>query len=192
MNNISLTGLLTKTPVYTNDPGQRSYCRFSLAVHRRISAEKKAQGAQTTDFIDLVCFGTDADFLVRNKRKGDALGVEGELQMRDTSVQARDTEYGSPLFYADGGPIMVNRRYYTVVVAQVEGVGIRPQHNDEERRSPETTQTAPAHTVSTAITTAIDSGTPTTTDAAVKEEVRSLFAELVDEKEALGLTAVAN
>ena len=56
-----------------------SVCNFNLAVNRRFPT----QDGQKTDFIPIVAFKHNADFLVRYLKKGRSVLVSGAIQVRN-------------------------------------------------------------------------------------------------------------
>ena len=84
MNKVILMGRLTKDPElrYSNAAEPMAFARYTLAVDRGISREKKDQGAQSTDFINCACFGRQAEFVEKYFRKGQMVSVVGNLQVR--------------------------------------------------------------------------------------------------------------
>ena len=134
MNSIVVTGNLCpnkdkgEQPILQNSKSGRPYVRFTLGVHRPLSTTAKTAGAVETDFIDCVAFNGQAEYLHNYKRKGDAIAVQGTLEVQDRTVQAVTADKGDLVKHNDGSPIMVNRRFSTVVCSSVEGVGIRPDH----------------------------------------------------------------
>lgn len=75
MNNINLTGRLTKDPELKQTPNGVNYARFTLAVSRG----KVKEGQQATDFIPCVAWQKTAEILVKYCKKGKLLGLNGRL-----------------------------------------------------------------------------------------------------------------
>ena len=73
MNSVTLTGRLTKKPERQSTRSGATVCRFSLAVDKYVSNEKKAI------YINCVAYSNKAEFLANYCDKGDKLGVEGTL-----------------------------------------------------------------------------------------------------------------
>ena len=73
MNNVILTGRLTRQPERQSTRNGATVCRFSLAV------DKYSNGEKTATFINCVAYGKTAEFLVNYCDKGDKLGVEGSV-----------------------------------------------------------------------------------------------------------------
>ena len=74
-----LVGRLTADPELRQTPNGVAVCSFSIAVDRRFSgrdAERKA------DFINIVAWRQQAEFISRYFRKGEPIGIEGSIQTR--------------------------------------------------------------------------------------------------------------
>ena len=80
MNKVILMGRLTRDPEvrYSAGDNAMAVARFSLAVDRR----RRANGGdeQTSDFINCVSFGRQAEFAEKYLRKGTKLLVTGRIQ----------------------------------------------------------------------------------------------------------------
>lgn len=78
MNKVILMGRLTRDPDIRWTQGQEQKCmaRYTLAVDRRVK-----QGAeQTADFITIITFGTQAEFIEKYVKKGTKLVISGHIQ----------------------------------------------------------------------------------------------------------------
>ena len=75
MNQISLTGRITRDLETRVTPQDVHVLDFSIAVKRRKAKEDKA------DFIDIQCWRQSADFLSQYASKGTTIGVTGELRV---------------------------------------------------------------------------------------------------------------
>jgi len=75
MNQISLTGRITRDLEVRVTSQDIHVLDFSLAVKRRKAKEDKA------DFIDIQCWRQSADFLSQYASKGTTIGVIGELRV---------------------------------------------------------------------------------------------------------------
>ena len=75
MNQISLTGRITRDLEVRVTSQDIHVLDFSLAVKRRKAKEDK------TDFIDIQCWRQSADFLSQYAGKGTTIGVIGELRV---------------------------------------------------------------------------------------------------------------
>lgn len=79
MNNCSFVGRLTSTPELKTTPSGVSVCNFSLAVERKYG---NSEGVKPVDFIDMVAWKSQAEFLCKWFDKGVRVAVTGELQTR--------------------------------------------------------------------------------------------------------------
>lgn len=75
INNIVLTGRMVKDPELQNTPAGVQLVRFTLAVQRNYSKEKK------TDFINCEAWKHTAEFITKYGAKGRMLAVQGNLQI---------------------------------------------------------------------------------------------------------------
>lgn len=101
MNSVVLLGRLTKDPElrYTSGTGN-AMCRFTLAVDRGLSKDKKAEmeqkGQPTADFIGIVAWGKTAELIANYVQKGQQLAVQGRIQT--SSFEGQD---GSRVYRTD-------------------------------------------------------------------------------------------
>ncbi|MCL2377002.1 MAG: single-stranded DNA-binding protein [Defluviitaleaceae bacterium] len=84
MNKVILMGRLTRDPEvrYSNAAEPLAIVRYTLAVDRRVSRERRDSGEQTADFINCTAFGRAAEFVERYFRKGQLVSVVGRMQVR--------------------------------------------------------------------------------------------------------------
>ena len=76
INNVTLTGRLTRDPDVRYTDSGTSIARFTLAVDRRF----KRDGEQTADFIGCVAFGRTAEFIEKYFCQGMKLELTGRIQ----------------------------------------------------------------------------------------------------------------
>ena len=119
MNTVILIGRLCADPElkYTANTGN-VMARFTVAVDRGLSKEKKAEAEQkkqpTADFINCVCWGKTAELIGRYFNKGSQIAVQGRIQTGSYEAQ-------------DG-----TRRYTTdVVVDRFEFIGSGGQNDNK-------------------------------------------------------------
>ena len=112
MNKVILVGNLTRDPEYQTTPSGVAFARFSIAVQRRFA---NSDGNREADFINLVAWRNNADFVNKYFKKGSRIGVCGSLQTR--SYEATD---GS------------KRTVTEVVVDDVEFVGPKQEEGSRE------------------------------------------------------------
>lgn len=79
LNKVILMGRLTRDPDFKATPSGTSVCNFSLAVDRDFARQGEER---QTDFINIVTFGTRADFVSRYFHKGQLVAVCGRIQTR--------------------------------------------------------------------------------------------------------------
>ena len=77
-NKVILVGNMTADPELKQSPGGLSVSSFSIAVNRRFSKDS----AQTCDFINIVAWKQQAEFVCKYFKKGQAILVCGQLQTR--------------------------------------------------------------------------------------------------------------
>lgn len=84
MNNVFFLGRITKQPEIRQTNGGKDYCRFTLAVDR---------DKESADFIPCVCWGDNAQNLVKYVVKGQQLLVSGKLQSGSYQDASGTTRY---------------------------------------------------------------------------------------------------
>lgn len=85
MNNVILTGRLTRDPELRYIPGSgQAVTKFSLAVDKGLSRDKKqemeSQNKPTADFINIVVWGKQAENAANYLVKGRLVAIQGRLQ----------------------------------------------------------------------------------------------------------------
>ncbi len=100
MNSVNLIGRLTKDPETRHRQSGIAVCRFTLAVDRGLSKDKKAdaesKGQPTADFIPIIAFGKTAELITNYIAKGQQLGVTGRIQ-----TSSYDNQDGNRIFRTD-------------------------------------------------------------------------------------------
>ena len=79
-NKVILVGNMTADPELKQTTTGTSVCSFSIAVNRRYT--KADQGQQTVDFINIVAWRQQAEFVSRYFKKGNPILICGQLQTR--------------------------------------------------------------------------------------------------------------
>lgn len=131
LNKVILMGRLTRDPDFKATPSGTSVCNFSLAVDRDFVRQGEER---QTDFINIVTFGSRAEFVSRYFHKGQLVAVCGRIQTRSWD----DAQTGQ-------------KRYATDVVADEvhfaepkrEG-GYAPQQADPFAQQPQDFTSAPS------------------------------------------------
>ncbi len=105
LNKVILMGHMTADPELKQTTSGISVCSFSIGVNRRYS--KAEQGQQSVDFINIVSWRQQAEFVSRYFKKGSCIVVCGSLQTRNwtdnqgqkryvTEVVADEVSFGAP------------------------------------------------------------------------------------------------
>ena len=98
-------GHMTADPELKQTTSGISVCSFSIGVNRRYS--KQDQGQRTVDFINIVAWRQQAEFVSRYFKKGSSIVICGSIQTRDwtdnngqkryaTEVVADEISFGAP------------------------------------------------------------------------------------------------
>lgn len=79
MNKVILMGRLTRDPDIRHTQGENpmAVARFTLAVDRRV---KRDGTDQTADFISMIAFGRQAEFVEKYAKKGAKFAITGRIQ----------------------------------------------------------------------------------------------------------------
>ncbi len=84
LNNVVLIGRLTRDPELRYIPSGTAVTRFSIAVDKGLSRDKKqemeAKNQPTADFINIVVWGKVAENCANYLEKGRLVGISGRLQ----------------------------------------------------------------------------------------------------------------
>ena len=89
INNVVLTGRLSRDPEIKQTQSGVSVCNFCIAVDRQYkSGEEKI-----CDFINCVAWRGTADFVSKYFHKGDGIGVTGSIQTRKWVTDSGENRY---------------------------------------------------------------------------------------------------
>ena len=105
LNKVILMGHMTADPELKQTTSGISVCSFSIGVNRRYS--KADQGQRSVDFINIVAWRQQAEFVSRYFKKGSSIVICGSIQTRDwtdnqgqkryaTEVVADEVSFGAP------------------------------------------------------------------------------------------------
>ncbi|WP_100066018.1 single-stranded DNA-binding protein [Miniphocaeibacter massiliensis] len=93
MNNVCLIGRLTRSPELRYTNSGKAMCRFTVAISRELSKEKKREleslNKQTADFINCIAWGKTAELIASYMDKGSQVGVNGKLQTSFVEKEGR-------------------------------------------------------------------------------------------------------
>ncbi|MBR5144823.1 MAG: single-stranded DNA-binding protein [Clostridia bacterium] len=112
LNKVILMGHMTADPELKQTTSGISVCSFSIGVNRRYS--KADQGQQSVDFINIVAWRQQAEFVSRYFKKGSSIIVCGSIQVRSwndqngqkryaTEVVADEVSFGAPAASSQAG-----------------------------------------------------------------------------------------
>lgn len=90
MNKVIEIGNLTKDPELTTTNSGVSVCRFTIAVQRRF---ENADGEKESDFFNCVAWRGIGENISKYCKKGNKIGVIGELQNRSYDAQDGTKRY---------------------------------------------------------------------------------------------------
>ena len=79
-NKAILIGRLTAEPELRQTPSGVYLVNFQIAVDRRF---KSRDGERQADFITIVCWRQQAEFVAKYFHKGEPIGIEGSIQTRN-------------------------------------------------------------------------------------------------------------
>ena len=105
LNKVILMGHMPADPELKQTTSGISVCSFSIGVNRRFS--KADQGQQSVDFINIVAWRQQAEFVSRYFKKGSSIVICGSIQTRNwtdnngqkryvTEVVADEVSFGAP------------------------------------------------------------------------------------------------
>ena len=92
-NKVILIGNMTADPELKQTAGGVSVCSFSIAVNRRFA--KADQGQQSVDFINIVTWRQQAEFVSRYFKKGNPILICGQLQTRNWTDNQGQKRYAT-------------------------------------------------------------------------------------------------
>lgn len=95
-NKAILGGRLTADPELKQTQSGVPVCSFSIAVSRRFQSKTADAQAQTqADFINIVAWRQQAEFVTRYFRKGSSICVVGSIQTRTWTDQQNNKRYAT-------------------------------------------------------------------------------------------------
>ena len=92
-NKVILIGNMTADPELKQTTGGISVCSFSIAVNRRFA--RAEQGQQNVDFINIVTWRQQAEFVSRYFKKGNPILICGQLQTRSWNDNQGQKRYAT-------------------------------------------------------------------------------------------------
>jgi len=98
--------------------------RYTLAVDRQISRERKDAGEQSADFINCTCFGKDAEFVAKFYQKGQLVSVVGRIQVRNYDDQGGNRRWVTE--------VITNEHFFAESRASFEGRNESANNNQND------------------------------------------------------------
>ena len=141
LNKVILMGHMTADPELKQTTSGLSVCSFSIGVNRRYS--KADQGQKSVDFINIVAWRQQAEFVSRYFKKGSSIVVCGSIQTRDwtdnqgqkryvTEVVADEVSFGAPAAASQGAQDKPAGQGYTPQAYGTPSFGTAENSNFEE------------------------------------------------------------
>ena len=93
LNKVILMGHMTADPELKQTTSGISVCSFSIGVNRRYS--RAEQGQQSVDFINIVSWRQQAEFVSRYFKKGSSICIVGSIQTRTWTDQQGQKRYAT-------------------------------------------------------------------------------------------------
>ena len=120
VNKVLLLGRLTKDPELRYTPSGAAVCDMTIAINRTYTT-KSGEKKDETCFLDITCWGKQAENCAEYLKKGREMFVEGRL----TQDKWEDKETGKP------------RSKIKVDAISIQFIGGRPQGSEGEAAIPE-------------------------------------------------------
>lgn len=90
LNKAILIGHMVRDPELKTTPSGVSVCSFSIGITRRF---KDASGQYPSDFINIVAWRQQAEFISKYFKKGNAICIVGSIQTRNYTDQQGNKRY---------------------------------------------------------------------------------------------------
>lgn len=127
INNVILTGRLTKNLELRQTSTGKSMTYFNLAVNRNF---KNEQGEQTADFINCVAFGKQAENMTRFLTQGSLIAIEGRISTRNFQGNDGKTVYVTEVVVGNVTFLESKKQGNTSQYGQVQNSGYSQQANN--------------------------------------------------------------
>lgn len=136
MNSVNLIGRLARDPDLMYTQSDTAFCRFTLAVDRKLSKEKREQAEQTADFISMTAWGKIAELISNYFSKGSQVGIEGRIQTgsyekEGQKIYTTDVVVNSVTFVGSKNNNSGGENQAARYQEQVEANGFYPVDNDD-------------------------------------------------------------
>ena len=132
LNKIIIMGRLTSDPTLRRTGSGIAVVNFSVAVERDFKSEA---GEKETDFIDVVCWKSTAEFVSKYFTKGSMIVVSGRLQVRswtDNDGNKRRTAeiVADNVYFGESKRSAESTGSYTAAVPATNAIPISPTMAD--------------------------------------------------------------
>lgn len=134
LNRVILMGRLCADPDFRQTQNGVAMCRIRVAVDRGYTS--KSTGERQADFINVICWRQQAEFVSRYFRKGSMIIVEGRLQNADYT-DANGVKHYSMEVQADNVSFGESKK-----AADTSQNAAQGNHNGNPQNYPPTTQNA--------------------------------------------------
>ena len=119
INNVVLTGRLSRDPEIKQTQSGVSVCNFCIAVDRQYKSDEE----KICDFINCVAWRSTADFVSKWFHKGEGIGVTGSIQTRKWVTDGGENRYATEVLcqqvsFLEGKKNAVETTQTTVEAAQ--------------------------------------------------------------------------
>lgn len=94
-NKVILGGRLTADPELKQTQSGIPVCSFSIAVSRRYQSKSSGDSQVQADFINVVAWRQQAEFLTRFFRKGSSICIVGQIQTRTWTDSQNQKRYAT-------------------------------------------------------------------------------------------------
>jgi single-strand DNA-binding protein len=135
LNKVILMGHMTADPELKQTTSGLSVCSFSIGVNRRYS--KADQGQQSVDFINIVSWRQQAEFVSRYFKKGSSIIVCGSLQTRNWTDQQGAKRYSTEVLAEEAHFVDSNGQGGTGFVNQDSFEQSAPQFSSAPAAAPQ-------------------------------------------------------
>ena len=115
-NKVILIGNMTADPELKQTTAGTSVCSFSIAVNRRFAKADQAQ--QSVDFINIVTWRQQAEFVSRYFKKGNPILICGQLQTRTWNDNQGQKRYATE--------VVADEVSFVASAAQTNGASAQP------------------------------------------------------------------
>ena len=89
LNSVTIMGRMVKDPELRYTQSEKAVVNFTIACDR----DRTANGEKQTDFVDVVCWGSTAEFVSKYFAKGSMIVAKGRIQQRSWEDKDGNKKY---------------------------------------------------------------------------------------------------